>query len=37
MYGPKGIWELSFFDFFNKSGITIIKAIVDERKIINGI
>ena len=36
-YGPKGIWDESFFLFFIKSGITLIKATVDEKKITKGI
>ncbi len=37
MYGPKGIWLDNFLEFFNKSGITLMSANIEARKIINGI
>ena len=37
MYGPKGICEDRDFERFNKLGITLNKAIIDDKKIINGI
>ena len=37
MYGPKGIWLDNFFEFLIKSGITLISANIEARKIINGI
>ena len=36
MNGPKGICDESFFLFFIKSGITLIKATNDEKNITNG-
>ena len=37
MYGPKGICEDIDFEFFNKLGITLNKAIIDDRNITKGI
>ena len=37
MYGPKGICEDSDFEFFNKLGITLNKAITEDKNITKGI
>ena len=37
MYGPKGICEDIDFEFFNKLGITLNKAIIDDKNITKGI
>ena len=37
MKGPKGICEERFFLFLIKSGMTLMRAIADEKKITNGI
>ena len=37
MYGPKGICEDSDFEFFNKLGITLNKAITEYKNITKGI
>ena len=37
MYGPNGIWEESFFDFFIRLGITNNKAVIDDKNITKGI
>ena len=37
MYGPKGICEDSDFEFFNKLGITLNRAITDDKNITKGI
>ena len=37
MYGPKGICEDSDFEFFIKLGITLNKAITEDKNIIKGI
>ena len=36
-YGPNGICVVIFFEFLIKSGITIKRAIIDERNIMKGI
>ena len=37
MKGPKGICEDMFFEFFNKLGTTVSKAITEDRNITKGI
>jgi hypothetical protein len=37
MYGPNGICEDIVLEFFNKLGITLSKAITDDKNKINGI
>ena len=37
MYGPKGICEDRDFECFNKLGITLNKAIIDDKNITKGI
>ena len=37
MYGPNGIWEDRDFERFNKLGITLNKAIIDDKNITKGI
>ena len=37
MYGPKGICEDIDFEFFNKLGMTVNKAIIDDKNITKGI
>ena len=36
-YGPKGIWDVSFFDFLIKLGVTQINANTDEKNKTKGI
>ena len=36
-YGPNGIWEESFFDFFNRLGVTDANAIIEDKNITKGI